>query len=187
MARLVPPFLPPDIGWIDSHKGLEMCGRPLSSHIASHLHRSPRRSVWRMPDDLPERGRQYDAQQLGGGVAVELTAPAHREHEISARRHGSFRPGNPDGIHPLPAARLQGLRSAAEMRQQALHRRRQRVPLLEAQTKPSACPVIADRKSFERISASKASGDRQWDDRYPHSLRHHLARSLEALHTDTEV
>lgn len=133
--------------------------------------------VWRMPDDLAERGRQYDAQQFGGGVAVELIAPANREYEISARRHGSIRPENPDDIHPLPAARLQGLRSAAEMRQQALHRRRQRVPLLEAQTKPSACPVIADRNSSEGITASKAPGDRQWDDRYPHSLRHHLARS----------
>ena len=28
--------------------------------------------VWRVPDDLAERGRQYDAQRLGGGVAVEL-------------------------------------------------------------------------------------------------------------------
>ena len=28
--------------------------------------------VWRVPNDLVERGRQYDAQRLGGGVAVEL-------------------------------------------------------------------------------------------------------------------
>jgi len=28
--------------------------------------------VWHVPDDLAERGRQYDAQRLGGGVAVEL-------------------------------------------------------------------------------------------------------------------
>ncbi|WP_425894545.1 relaxase/mobilization nuclease domain-containing protein [Ralstonia pseudosolanacearum] len=28
--------------------------------------------VWRVPGDLTERGRQYDAQRLGGGVAVEL-------------------------------------------------------------------------------------------------------------------
>ncbi len=28
--------------------------------------------VWRVPDDLAERGRQYDAQRLGGGVAVDL-------------------------------------------------------------------------------------------------------------------
>jgi type IV secretory pathway VirD2 relaxase len=28
--------------------------------------------LWRVPDDLAERGRQYDAQRLGGGMAVEL-------------------------------------------------------------------------------------------------------------------
>lgn len=28
--------------------------------------------VWRVPDDLAERGRRYDAQRLGGGVAVEV-------------------------------------------------------------------------------------------------------------------
>ena len=28
--------------------------------------------VWRVPGDLTERGRQYDARRLGGGVAVEL-------------------------------------------------------------------------------------------------------------------
>jgi len=28
--------------------------------------------VWRVPGDLAERGRQYNAQRLGGGVAVEL-------------------------------------------------------------------------------------------------------------------
>ena len=28
--------------------------------------------VWRVPDDLTERGRQYDAQRRGGGVTVEL-------------------------------------------------------------------------------------------------------------------
>ena len=28
--------------------------------------------IWRVPEDLAERGRQYDAQRLGGGVAVEL-------------------------------------------------------------------------------------------------------------------
>ena len=28
--------------------------------------------VWRVPDDLAERGRQYDAQRLGGGVGVDL-------------------------------------------------------------------------------------------------------------------
>lgn len=28
--------------------------------------------VWRVPDDLAERGRRYDAQRLGSGVAVEV-------------------------------------------------------------------------------------------------------------------
>lgn len=27
--------------------------------------------VWQVPEDFPERGRQYGAQRLGGGVAVE--------------------------------------------------------------------------------------------------------------------
>ena len=28
--------------------------------------------LWKVPNDLPERGRQYDSQRLGGGVVVEL-------------------------------------------------------------------------------------------------------------------
>lgn len=28
--------------------------------------------LWKVPDDLPERGCQYDSRRLGGGVAVEL-------------------------------------------------------------------------------------------------------------------
>ncbi|WP_049264208.1 relaxase/mobilization nuclease and DUF3363 domain-containing protein [Pseudomonas aeruginosa] len=40
--------------------------------------------VWRVPDDLAERGRQYDAQRLGGGVAVELKShlPIERQTRI---------------------------------------------------------------------------------------------------------
>jgi len=40
--------------------------------------------VWRVPDDLPERGRQYDAQRLGGGVAVELKShlPIKRQARV---------------------------------------------------------------------------------------------------------
>ncbi|GAB4089949.1 DUF3363 domain-containing protein [Hydrogenophaga soli] len=40
--------------------------------------------VWRVPDDLAERGRQYDAQRLGGGVAVELKShlPIERQARI---------------------------------------------------------------------------------------------------------
>src|SRR6201996_4497206 len=82
--------------------------------------------------------------------------------------------------------RLRGLCATPEMRQQFLHWPRQRVPLPEAQTKPSMSPVIADRDHFERIPAPKATGDRQRDNCYPDSLRHHLTHSLEALHTDSE-
>ncbi|GLT22202.1 hypothetical protein GCM10007933_16600 [Zoogloea oryzae] len=41
-------------------------------------------SVWRVPDDLAERGRQYDAQRLGGGVAVELKShlPIERQARV---------------------------------------------------------------------------------------------------------
>ncbi len=43
--------------------------------------------VWRIPDDLAERGRQYDAQRLGGGVAVELKS--HLPIERQARLIGA--------------------------------------------------------------------------------------------------
>ncbi|WP_027793676.1 relaxase/mobilization nuclease and DUF3363 domain-containing protein [Paraburkholderia acidipaludis] len=41
-------------------------------------------SVWRIPSDLAERGRQYDAQRLGGGVAVELKShlPIERQTRV---------------------------------------------------------------------------------------------------------
>ncbi|MGB3124540.1 MAG: relaxase/mobilization nuclease and DUF3363 domain-containing protein [Pseudomonas sp.] len=40
--------------------------------------------VWRIPDDLAEHGRQYDAQRLGGGVAVELKShlPIERQARV---------------------------------------------------------------------------------------------------------
>ncbi|MCL4777301.1 MAG: relaxase/mobilization nuclease domain-containing protein [Gammaproteobacteria bacterium] len=40
--------------------------------------------VWRIPDDLAERGRQFDAQRLGGGVAVELKShlPIERQARV---------------------------------------------------------------------------------------------------------
>lgn len=37
---------------------------------------------WRIPDDLAERGRQYDAQRLGGGVAVELKSHLPIERQV---------------------------------------------------------------------------------------------------------
>ena len=40
--------------------------------------------VWRVPSNLTERGRQYDAQRLGGGVAVELKShlPIQRQARV---------------------------------------------------------------------------------------------------------
>jgi type IV secretory pathway VirD2 relaxase len=40
--------------------------------------------VWRVPDDLPERGREYDTKRLGGGVAVELKShlPIERQARV---------------------------------------------------------------------------------------------------------
>ncbi|MED4998206.1 relaxase/mobilization nuclease and DUF3363 domain-containing protein [Pseudomonas aeruginosa] len=40
--------------------------------------------VWRVPDDLTEQGCQYDAQRLGGGVAVELKShlPIERQARV---------------------------------------------------------------------------------------------------------
>ena len=40
--------------------------------------------VWQVPDDLPERGRQYDTQRLGGFVAVELKShlPIERQARV---------------------------------------------------------------------------------------------------------
>ncbi|MHC1481509.1 DUF3363 domain-containing protein [Frateuria aurantia] len=40
--------------------------------------------VWRVPGDLAERGRQYDAQRLGGGVEVELKShlPIERQTRV---------------------------------------------------------------------------------------------------------
>lgn len=40
--------------------------------------------VWRVPGDLAARGRQYDAQRLGGGVAVELKShlPIERQARV---------------------------------------------------------------------------------------------------------
>ena len=43
--------------------------------------------IWQVPDDLPERGRQYDTQRLGGFVAVELKS--HLPIERQARAIGA--------------------------------------------------------------------------------------------------
>ena len=38
--------------------------------------------VWQVPADLPEQGRQHDAQRLGGGVAVELRSHLPIERQV---------------------------------------------------------------------------------------------------------
>lgn len=40
--------------------------------------------VWRVPDDLPERGRQYDKQRLGDGMVVKLKShlPVERQARV---------------------------------------------------------------------------------------------------------
>ncbi len=40
--------------------------------------------VWQVPADLPEQGRQHDAQRLGGGVVVELRShlPIERQARV---------------------------------------------------------------------------------------------------------
>ncbi len=38
--------------------------------------------LWKVPDDLSERGRRYDSQRLGGGVAVELKSHLSIERQV---------------------------------------------------------------------------------------------------------
>ncbi|MFU7556995.1 DUF3363 domain-containing protein, partial [Pseudomonas paraeruginosa] len=63
-------------------QGQAVPGRDPQEVVASHVRRleALRRAgivervaegLWKVPDDLPEQGRRYDAQRLGG-VAVEL-------------------------------------------------------------------------------------------------------------------
>jgi hypothetical protein len=40
--------------------------------------------VWRVPDDLPERGRRYDAQRLGGGASIELKSTLPLDQQVRA-------------------------------------------------------------------------------------------------------
>lgn len=69
--------------------------RDPSEVVEAHVHRleALRRTgiverlaegVWQVPDDLPERGHQYDVQRLGGGVAVEMKShlPIERQARV---------------------------------------------------------------------------------------------------------
>lgn len=78
-------------------QGQAALGRDPQEVVAAHVRRleALRRAgivermaegLWKVPDDLPERGRQYDAQRLGG-VAVELKS--HLPIERQARVNGA--------------------------------------------------------------------------------------------------
>ena len=75
-------------------QGQTQAGRDPQEVVAAHVRRleALRRAgivervaegLWKVPDDLPERGRQYDAQRLGG-VAVELKShlPIERQARV---------------------------------------------------------------------------------------------------------
>ena len=75
-------------------QGQTVPGRDPQEVVAAHVRRleALRRAgivervaegLWKVPDDLPERGRQYDAQRLGG-VAVELKShlPIERQARV---------------------------------------------------------------------------------------------------------
>ncbi|MBX9610638.1 MAG: relaxase/mobilization nuclease and DUF3363 domain-containing protein [Burkholderiales bacterium] len=75
-------------------QGQAQAGRDPREVVAAHVRRleALRRAgivervaegLWKVPDDLPERGRQYDAQRLGG-VAVELKShlPIERQARV---------------------------------------------------------------------------------------------------------
>lgn len=73
-------------------QGQAQAGRDPQEVVAAHVRRleALRRAgivervaegLWKVPDDLPERGRQYDAQRLGG-VAVELKSHLPIERQV---------------------------------------------------------------------------------------------------------
>lgn len=75
-------------------RGQAQAGRDPQAVVAAHVRRleALRRAgivermaegLWKVPDDLPERGRQYDAQRLGG-VVVELKShlPIERQTRV---------------------------------------------------------------------------------------------------------
>src|SRR3546814_4722586 len=82
-------------------QGQAVPGRDPHEVVAAHVRRleALRRAgivervaegLWKVPDDLPERGRQYDAQRLGG-VAVELKShlPIERQADRKSTRLNS--------------------------------------------------------------------------------------------------
>lgn len=68
----------------DPHDVIEAHVRRLETLRRAGIVERVAEGVWRVPDDLPERGRQYDAQRLGGGVVVELKShlPIERQTRV---------------------------------------------------------------------------------------------------------
>ena len=67
----------------DPHEVVAAHGRRLEALRRAGIVERIAEGLWKVPDDLPERGRQYDAQRLGG-VAVELKShlPIERQARV---------------------------------------------------------------------------------------------------------
>ncbi|BEG76399.1 MULTISPECIES: relaxase/mobilization nuclease domain-containing protein [Alcaligenaceae] len=74
-------------------QGQAVPGRDPQEVVAAHVRRleALRRAgiveriaegLWKVPGDLPEQGRRYDAQRLGGGVSVELKSHLPIERQV---------------------------------------------------------------------------------------------------------
>lgn len=68
----------------DSREHVEAHVRRLEALRRANIVERVEDGVWRVPTDLPERGRRYDAQRLGGGVAVELKSHLPIERQTRA-------------------------------------------------------------------------------------------------------
>lgn len=68
----------------DPHEVVEAHVRRLEALRRTGIVERVAEGVWQVPSDLAERGRQHDAQRLGGGVAVELKShlPIERQARV---------------------------------------------------------------------------------------------------------
>ena len=68
----------------DPHAVVEAHVRRLEALRRTGIVERVAEGVWQVPTDLAERGRQHDAQRLGGGVAVELKShlPIERQARV---------------------------------------------------------------------------------------------------------
>ena len=68
----------------DSHEVVTAHVRRLEALRRAGIVERMAEGVWRIPNDLAEQGRRYDAQRLGGGVAVELKSHISIEQQTRA-------------------------------------------------------------------------------------------------------